>query len=139
MRPSLNPYQNTQITTASPEKILVMLYDGAIKFSLLAQERMKQKDMAGKGTYIGKSMAIVAELMATLNHEVGGKVAQDLEQLYIYLIDEFTKANVGNDITALENAHKILVTLRDTWNDATQIWYQERSEMRPEQRAGSVG
>lgn len=139
MRPSLNPYQNTQITTASPEKILVMLYDGAIKFTLLAQERMKQKDMAGKGTYIGKSMAIVAELMATLNHEVGGKVAQDLEQLYIYLIGEFTKANVDNDITALENAHKILVTLRDTWNDATQIWYQERSEMRPEQRAGSVG
>lgn len=139
MHPSLNPYQNTQITTASPEKILVMLYDGAIKFTLLAQERMKQKDMAGKGTYIGKSMAIVAELMATLNHEVGGKVAQDLEQLYIYLIGEFTKANVDNDITALENAHKILVTLRDTWNDATQIWYQERSEARLEQRASSVG
>jgi flagellar protein FliS len=138
MRASLNPYQNTQVTTASPEKILVMLYDGAINFTLLAKERMMQKDLAGKGTYIGKSMAIVAELMATLNHEVGGKVASDLEQLYLYLIDEFTKANLHNDLVSLENAHKILVTLRDTWMEATEIWYQERNEMRLEQRASSV-
>lgn len=139
MRTSLNPYQNTQITTASPEKILVMLYDGAIKFNLLAQERMKQRDLAGKGMYLGKTMAIVAELMATLNHEVGGQVAADLERLYLYLMDELTKANLNNDIAPLENAHKILVMLRDTWKEATEIWYQEKNEMRVERRASSVG
>lgn len=138
MRPSLNPYQNTQITTASPEKILVMLYDGAIKFTLLAEERIKQKDMAGKGTYIGKSLDIVNELMATLNHEIGGKVAGDLEQLYMYLIDQYTSANLNNDLAPLQNAHSILVTLRDAWKEATEIWYQERNEMRVEQRT-SVG
>ena len=139
MRTPLNPYQNTQVTTATPEKILIMLYDGAIKFTLLAQERMKQKDLAGKGLYIGKAMAIVNELMATLNHEIGGTVAVDLERLYVYLINEFTSANINNELVPLENAHKILVMLRDTWKDATEIWYQERSEMRAEQRASSVG
>lgn len=135
---TLNPYQNTQITTATPEKILVMLYDGAIKFTLLAQERMKQKDLAGKGVYIGKALAIVTELMATLNHEIGGEVAANLEQLYIYLIGEYGQANLHNEVSHLENAHKILVTLRDTWTEATEIWYQERSEQRHE-LATSVG
>lgn len=136
---NLNPYQNTQVTTATPEKILVLLYDGAIKFTLLAQERMKQKDLAGKGVYIGKALAIVTELMATLNHEIGGEVAANLEQLYIYLIGEYGKANLNNEVSHLENAHKILVTLRDTWNEATEIWYQERSDHRHEQLATSVG
>ena len=136
---TLNPYQNTQITTATPERILVLLYDGAIKFTLLAQERMKQKDFAGKGIYIGKALAIVNELMVTLNHEGGGEVAANLEQLYIYLIGEYGQANLHNEVAHLENAHKILVTLRDTWNEATEIWYQERSDQKHEPLATSVG
>jgi len=139
MRTSLNPYQNTQVTTASPEQILIMLYDGAIKFTLLAKERMQQKDLAGKGVYIGKALAIVTELLVTLNLEVGGEIAANLEQLYIYLIGEYGSANLNNDQVPLENAHKILVTLRDTWREATEILYQERNELRQGQRASSAG
>jgi len=126
MSKPLNPYQNTQVSTASPEKILLMLYDGAINFSKVALDKVARGDKAGKGVYIGKAQAIVAELMNTLNHEVGGDLAQRLEQLYIYLIDEYIEANVNNSTKSLENTVKILSMLRDTWLDAIEVVRKER-------------
>ena len=125
-----NQYRQMQVTTASPEKILLMLYDGAINFSKIAQDRMNRKDIAGKGTYLGKALAIVMELMNTLDHEVGGEIATNLERLYIYLIGEFTKANINNDSKSLENSIVILSHLRDTWVDAVEIVQRERCEGR---------
>jgi flagellar protein FliS len=121
-----NQYQNTQITTASPEKILIMLYDGAIRFSRLAIEKLEKGDIAGKGVYIGKVLAIVSELRSTLNHEVGGEIALQLEQLYIYLIDELSRANINNSALSLENAIRVLTILRDTWVEAVKIMKKER-------------
>ncbi|TLN09722.1 flagellar protein FliS, partial [bacterium] len=65
---SLNQYQNTQVGTASPERILIMLYDGAINFTRIALDKMNKGDLAGKGRFVGKAQAIVSELMNTLNH-----------------------------------------------------------------------
>lgn len=121
-----NQYQNTQISTSSPEKLLLMLYDGAINFTRIALDRMEKKDVAGKGMYIGKAQAIVSELMNTLNHEVGGDISRELERLYIYLIDEYLAANINNAPRSLENALKILTILRDTWVEAIDIWRRER-------------
>ncbi|BEH11563.1 MULTISPECIES: flagellar export chaperone FliS [Geobacter] len=126
-----NQYQNTQVGTASPEKILIMLYDGAINFSKIALERMEKKDLAGKGKYISKAQAIVSELMNTLNHDVGGGIAQRLEQLYIYVIDEYINANINNSPRALENAIRILTVLRDSWVEAIDIWKRERDVVPP--------
>lgn len=130
MYPSANQYRQMQITTASPEAILLMLYDGAISFSKMAQDRMSRKDIPGKGTYLGKALAIVTELMNTLNHDVGGEIAQNLDRLYIYLIGEFTKANMDNDSKSLENAIVILSNLRDTWTEAVEIVKRERCEVK---------
>jgi flagellar protein FliS len=124
-----------QVTTASPEKILLLLYDGAINFSKIALDRMNKKDISGKGTYLSKALAIVTELMNTLNHEVGGEIAADLHRLYIYLIGEFTKANINNDAKSLENALVILTTLRDTWTEATEIVQKERCEAKAQRVA----
>lgn len=123
---SLNQYQNTQVGTASPEKILIMLYDGAINFTRIALEKMNKGDVAGKGRFVGKAQAIVSELMNTLNHEVGGEVARNLEQLYIFIIDEYLKANINNSPQSLENALRILGMLRDTWVEAIEIAKRER-------------
>ncbi|WP_298271191.1 flagellar export chaperone FliS [Geobacter sp.] len=121
-----NQYQNTQVSTSSPEKLLLMLYDGAINFTRIALDKMEKKDIAGKGKFIGKAQAIVSELMNTLNHEVGGDISRRLEQLYIYLIDEYLAANINNSPRSLENALKILTILRDTWAEAIEIWHRER-------------
>lgn len=111
-------YQNTQVNTSSPEKILLMLYDGAIRFTRVAIERMSKGDVQGKGLYISKAQAIVAELMNTLNREIGGEVAVKLDELYLFVIDAYVTANASNSATALENALGILTTLRDAWYEA---------------------
>lgn len=129
-----NQYQDTQVTTASPEKILVMLYDGAINFTRIAREKMEQGDVAEKARFIGKGLAIVTELMNTLNHEVGGEISRRLEQLYIYIIDEYTAANMNNSVKSLDNALRILISLRETWAEAIEIWRKERASSGPDQR-----
>ncbi|AJE02400.1 flagellar export chaperone FliS [Geobacter pickeringii] len=127
----LNQYQNTQVSTSSPERLLLMLYDGAINFTRIALDKMGKNDIAGKGIFIGKAQAIVSELMNTLNHEVGGDISRRLEQLYIYLIDEYLAANINNSPRSLENALKILTILRDTWIEAIDIWHRERDAQTP--------
>ena len=132
-----NQYQNTQVSTSSPEKLLLMLYDGAINFTRIALDKMEKKDIAGKGKFIGKAQAIVSELMSTLNHEVGRDISRRLEQLYIYLIDEYLAANINNSPRSLENALKILTILRDTWVEAIEIWHRERvDQIAPLSQAG---
>ncbi len=121
-----NQYQNVQVTTSNPEKILIMLYDGAINFTKIAIEKLAKGDVAGKGLYIGKTHAIVAELMETLNHEVGGDISQQLQRLYSYLIDELVTANIKNSPAHLENALKIMTSMRDTWVEAADIAKKER-------------
>jgi flagellar protein FliS len=122
----INQYQTTQVSTSSPEKILLMLFDGAINFSRIALVKMEKKDIAGKGNFISKAQAIVAELMNTLNHEVGGEIALNLERLYIYVINEYVEANIHNSPKALENAIKILTMLRGTWSEAIEIVKKDR-------------
>lgn len=128
-----NPYQNNQVITSSPEKILLMLYDGAINFSKMAIEQLQRQDLAGKGKYLGKAQAIVTELMNTLNHEIGKDLSKQLEQLYLYLIDEFTQANLHNSVESLENAVKILTILRDGWTEAVEIAKKERCDAQPQE------
>mgnify|MGYP003353333271 CR=1 FL=1 len=115
-----------QVTTSNPEKILLMLYDGAINFTKIAIEKLAKGDVAGKGKYIGKTHAIVAELMETLNHEVGGDISRQLQRLYSYLIDELVSANIKNSPAHLENALKIMTTMRNTWAEAIDIAKRER-------------
>ncbi len=124
--PFNNPYQQTQITTASPEKILLLLYDGAIGNCRKAVELINGKDHAGKGVCIGKAVAIVGELMNTLNHEIGGEISQRLEQLYMYVLDELTRANIERRVQSLHDAIKVLLILRDAWTEAIEIQRIER-------------
>jgi flagellar protein FliS len=120
-------YQNNQVVTSSPEKITLMLYDGAVNFSKIALDKMKKGDIGGKGVFIGKAQAIVAELMNTLNHEVGGEITRRLEQLYLFVIDEYINANIQNSEKALENAIRIITYMRDTWEEAIRVWRLEGS------------
>lgn len=110
-------YQKTQVTTASREKILLMLYEGAIRFTKQAIAAMHEKEIAKKGKFISKATAIISELMATLDFKAGGELAYDLENLYIYMIDKLIEGNINNDVKCLENVEEILKTLHTAWKD----------------------
>jgi flagellar secretion chaperone FliS len=119
-RNPFSAYQKTQVTTASNKHILVMLYEGAIKFVKLARTKMIAKDVAEKGKYISKTLAILSELMNTLDHEKGGQLAVDLENLYSFMIDKLIEGNIKNDPACLESVEKILLTLHVAWVDVTK-------------------
>ena len=115
-----NRYQKTKVTTASREKVLLMLYEGAIRFTKLARTAMNDKKIADKGRYISKATAILSELMATLDHKVGGDLAQDLENLYVFMIDKLIEGNINNEPECLDNVEEILRTLYSAWKDVVE-------------------
>ena len=79
-------YKANDIETASPVKLIVMLYAGAIKFSNIAIAHIEKNDIEGANTNILKAQNIISELLASINFEAGG-IADDLSNLYIYLFD----------------------------------------------------
>lgn len=113
-------YQKTQVVTASREKILLMLYEGAIRFTKQARVAMTEKKIAEKGKSISKATAILSELMATLDFKIGGQLAQDLENLYIFMIDKLIEANVHNKVECLDDVERLLNTLYTAWKDVIE-------------------
>ncbi|MEN9834529.1 MAG: hypothetical protein RL011_722 [Pseudomonadota bacterium] len=113
-------YQKTQVTTASREKVLLMLYEGAIRFTKHASSAMRQKKVAEKGKYISKATAILSELMATLDFKAGGQLAVDLENLYVFMIDKLIEGNIKNDVECLDAVEKLLMTLYEAWKDIVE-------------------
>jgi len=114
-------YQNNQISTASREQILLMLYDGAIRFCKQAKIAVEQNDTANKGKYIGKAMAIISEFSNSLDHQIGGEIAENLDSLYAYMLKELTRANINNETPPIDSTCTMLCELRATWHEAIEI------------------
>lgn len=127
-----NHYRNNEILTASPAQLLIMFYDGALKFIARAEMALEAKNMEAKGTAINKAIAILAELSATLDHEVGGEIAANLEGLYDFMIRELSQFNLKNDPSKLPAVVNMLSGLRETWVQAIDVVQREgggKSEM----------
>ncbi len=125
MNPYTNQYQQNQVSTASPEQILLMLYDGAIRFikgAIAANEEGKNVD---KLQGISKCMAIVTEFSNSLNHEIGGEIAADLDGLYQFMIRELNAARNEPTGKHLKVVESLLLDLRDTWGQAVEINRQD--------------
>ncbi len=113
-------YKTTSVQSASREKILLMLYEGAIKFTKLAIKAAEEKKIADRGMNIGRAFDIIMELNNTLDHKVGGDVAVQLEQLYMFMMEQYTKANISGNPEPLKSNLKLLQTLYDGWVQAVE-------------------
>lgn len=120
MKNAYQKYKNTSIQSASREKLLLMMYEGAIKFLKKAIVAAEQKNIADRGTYIGRVYDIILELNNTLDHRVGGDISKNLEQLYMFITEQLTKANISGDPQPLRNSLKILETLHEGWERAIE-------------------
>jgi flagellar secretion chaperone FliS len=114
-------YKKTSVESASKEKLLLMLYEACIKNMKKAIQAAESKDIKARGENIGKSYDIVMELMNTLNKEVGGDLAVDLERLYLYVNEQLTRANITGDKQHIINAQKVMETLYEGWVQAVEI------------------
>lgn len=117
----MNQYQQNAIMTASQEQILLMLYDGAIRFCRQAITACNAGDTAEKLGRIAKTYAIVTEFSNSLNHEIGGDIAADLDGLYHFMLRELNKARTDTSGDFLRTVEKLLVDLRLTWGEAVEI------------------
>jgi flagellar secretion chaperone FliS len=126
MTTGANQYKRTSVTTASPPQVLLMLYEAAIRHIKRAIECIEKKDLAGKGAAIGKTHDIINELSTSLNFEVGGAIAKDLERLYVFMTEELVRANIENDPKRLETILKLVTTLYDGWKVAVEQFNKEQ-------------
>lgn len=126
-----NPYQKykqTSITSASREQILLMLYEGAIKFTKLAIVAAEQKKIAERGQNLMRAYDIIMELQVSLDHKVGGDIARQLDQLYTFVLDQYTKANISGDPEPMRSALKVIENLYEGWKVAVEKYKKEMEE-----------
>lgn len=128
MNPYLKQYQQSQIQTASPEKILIMLYDGAIQFLNKAIRGIENKDIQESHNNIIAAQRIITEFMNTLDVEAGGDVCKNLYSLYDYLHYRLVQANIQKNIEMLEEVLVHLKDLKATWEEAIRIAGKEKQE-----------
>ncbi|MFC4684140.1 flagellar export chaperone FliS [Exiguobacterium sp. s149] len=112
-------YQNNAVTTANPQELTLMLYDGALKFTRLAKLALEQGNPDLKNTNIQKTQAIFQELRLTLNKDIA--ISANLDSLYEYLWRRLVDANVKNDRTILDEVLDFTTELRDTWKEAMKL------------------
>lgn len=115
-----NKYRQTSINTASPAKLLLMLYDGAIKFLHQAEKAITENNISEANTYLIKVQDIIIELMSSLDMDKGGEVAQNLYKLYEFYLDETRKSNIKKDLTHLHHVLEFFELFRGTWAEAAQ-------------------
>ena len=112
-------YKNHAISTQSRGRLIVLLYEGAIKFLRQAIAQIEAENWPEKGQYINKALAIVAELDACLDAEAGGEVAANLRRLYQFLYRHLSEANLERDPERIREAITLLEELNEGWKAVT--------------------
>ncbi len=141
-QPSPRQYLETQVKTASQEELLILLFDGAIRFAEQAKLRMDAKDIEGSHNMLVRSQQIVLEVMTALDRGIGEEVYSNLMGLYNFIYRRLVNANVTKDKTQVDEAIAVLTHLRDTWRQAVDQAKRSgapvrRAQPRPSSIAGS--
>jgi flagellar protein FliS len=113
-------YKEIAVNTASPTNLVVMLYQGAIRFLKQAEDDIRKKDFIKKSQSIDRAVAIIQHLQGTLDVDKGGKVAEDLDRLYTYISSRIFDASSKLDLGALKEATQLLTTLLSAWEEIAQ-------------------
>lgn len=112
---ALNAYKQTDVTSRSPLEIVVLLYDGAIRFLGEASAASGRHDRPARTRAVARAQAIIGELQGTLDMDKGGQVAQDLDRLYTYMTSRLLDATGRQDDTAITEVQKLLGSMREAW------------------------
>ena len=108
-------YFQTHLQSRTPMEVVVMLYDGAVRYLGQARTAMAANDLPTKRDALSRGMAIVTELQGMLNLDQGGEIAQRLDGLYTYVHGCCLEANTQRNPEKLDEAVRLLTTLRSAW------------------------
>lgn len=109
-------YKKNQIETASPKQLVVLLYEGAIKFIRLAELAVEKEDLNKVNTNLIKAQDIVTELMVSLNHQDGhNAIASELQSLYSFILTQLIQANLHKDQKKMSETRHLMSELLEAW------------------------
>jgi flagellar protein FliS len=112
-------YRQSSVQTSNPAQLVLMLYDGAIRFVKAGVDGISSSDLQKANLNFGKAQTIISELMSTLDHSYD--ISKNLYALYDYMNFLLIQANVKKNIEPAEEALGYLVDLRGTWVEASKL------------------
>lgn len=110
-------YRMTSITTTDPARLIMLLYEGALKNLFLAREGVVKNDPVKRGEHLGKAISIITELLASVEGDPENEVVQFLRGLYSSMLKELMKVNISNDVKPIELSIKYLAQLKNIWKE----------------------
>ncbi len=105
-----------EVFTASPHKLIEMCMAGALERIAIAKGAMQRGDLGEKARRISAAVAIVEHLKMSLDAKAGGELAQNLDQLYDYVMRRLTLANAGNDAAILDEVTALMGQIKAGWD-----------------------
>lgn len=122
---ALNAYKNNSVNYASKEQLLLMLVDGAVRFSKIAREALVNKDIKKSHENLVKVQDIFTELMISLDQNAG-EWAKQIYQVYEFIRTRLVEINLKKDIKAMDALIPVIESVRDTWHEAYEIAKKSR-------------
>ena len=122
---AFNVYKNNSVNYASKEQLLLMLVDGAVKFSKIAREALEVKDIKKSHENLVKVQDIFTELMVSLDQNAGDW-AKQIYQVYDFIKTRLFEINLKKDITMMDELMPVIESIRDTWYEAYEISKKSR-------------
>lgn len=123
MQQAVNRYYETQIKTATPEELTLMLYNSCIRFLKQAYNSVENRDYQSKNSYVTKAINIIDELHATLNMDYD--ISKSLASLYEYFKQRLVYASMRLDLEVFQEIIDLVTELRDTWHEAIKTVKQK--------------
>src|SRR3972149_6492409 len=121
-------YERTKVETSDQRQLIVLLYDGAIRFMHKAVARIDANDIEAAHNYLVRSRDILGELLATLKPEKAGEVGANLQRLYVYVFNRLVEANLVKDRAIVAECIKLMSTLREGWAHIKPAGVQQRQD-----------
>lgn len=129
-------YLREAVLTATPEQLQLMLYDGAIRFTAQGRDALLRKDYEAVYNNLSRAQKILLEMYAGLKHEVNPTLCERVGSLYMFIYRKLVDGNALHDVSALDDALKILRLERETWQVLCDKVAVDREEARVQAIAG---
>ncbi len=123
---SMNTYLNNHYQGKTPEQLIQMLYQGALRNITLAKQGIKENNPKKRGEHLGKTIAIITELYSSLDKEIEDESIQYLTQLYGNMLTELPKVSLSNDVKVLDLTHSYIKRLNQIWE--TEVLNKKQPE-----------
>ena len=116
-----NTYAQNDIGIESPQKLVEMLYEGILRFNMRAKRAIENKEIEKRTYWINRSVAVLTELLNSLDMDASGDLSNYLQGLYTHQLQALSKANQENSVEIINDVNRVVKGLLEAWRESTQV------------------